>query len=58
MKPVLQYTLAGELVTEFPSAYAAGRSLAKPEGTIAAVCRGRPGNVTAYGFLWRFKSTA
>lgn len=58
-KPVLQYTLAGEFLSWFPSAKAAAKHLGKIEkngkgaaGHIFDVCTGK--RKSAYGYIWRF----
>lgn len=51
-KPVLQYTLDGQLVREWPSAMEAGRNSFN-QGAISACCRGE---LTTYkGYKWVYK---
>ena len=51
-KKVLQFTLDGEFVREWPSTQECGRN-GFGQGLIAACCRGE--YTYAYGFLWRYK---
>ena len=51
-KPVLQYTLDGEFVREWPSAMECGRN-GYNNGHVAACCRGE--QKTHKGFIWRYK---
>lgn len=54
-KPVLQYTLDGEFVREWPSTMEIQRVLGFSNGSIGRVCRGeyRQSN----GYLWRYKNS-
>lgn len=51
-KPVLQYTLDGEFVREWPSARECGRN-GYHQGHIAECCRGE--RKTHEGFIWKYK---
>lgn len=51
-KPVIQYTLSGEFVREWPSTNEAGRN-GFDQRTVSACCRGE--YKTAYGYVWRYK---
>ncbi len=53
-KAVLQYTIEGEFVKEWPSATAASHGLGMNiNGGIGEVCKGK--KKTAGGYLWRYK---
>lgn len=52
-KPVLQFTLKGEFVAEYPSVREAGRSNGFMHCNIRCCCLGKTS--TAYKFIWRFK---
>ena len=49
-KSILQYTLDGEFVREWPSASDVSREV---QSNIVACLKGR--NKTAYGFIWKYK---
>ena len=51
-KIVLQYSLDGEFIREWPSTRECGRN-GYYHGNVAACCRGEYNS--AYGFLWRYK---
>ena len=51
-KPVLQLSLTGELIREWPSAAECGRN-GFNQSSVAACCRGK--RKSAYGFIWRYK---
>ena len=51
-KPVLQYTLDGEFVGEWPSARECGRN-GFNQGSVSACCRGEL--KTHKGFIWKYK---
>ena len=51
-KPVLQFTLDGEFVREWPSIHEVGRN-GFAQGNVSACCRGE--YKTAYGYVWRYK---
>lgn len=53
-KQVLQYTLDGEFVAEYPSASDANRKTGYNFSKIAACCRND--RKTAYGYKWRYKN--
>ena len=53
-KPVLQFTLDGEFVREWPSTMECGRN-GFNQGNIAACCRGLYESM--YGFRWKYKET-
>jgi hypothetical protein len=52
-KPVLQFTMDGKLVAEYPSAREAGRATGFLHGNIKNCCRGKV--ASAYKFKWAFK---
>lgn len=52
-KPVLQYTLDGEFVKEYPSQAEVERQTGFFQASISSCCRGKLKN--AYGYLWKFK---
>ena len=53
-KPVIQLSLDGEFIAEFPSSIEGAESLGKSSGkNINSCCRGK--SKTAYGFIWKFK---
>lgn len=55
-KQVVQYTLEGTFINEFPSATTAAVSLGKPKAaksSIANCCRGL--TKTSFGFIWKYK---
>lgn len=53
-KPVLQYTLTGVYVTEYPSAHEAERINGFTENTVSRCCSGK--RKTAYGYIWKYKN--
>lgn len=52
-KPVLQFSLQGEFVSEFPSTMEAERFINKKGRHISCCCRGA--RKTAYGYIWKYK---
>lgn len=52
-KPVLQYTLDGEFVAEYPSGAEAQRQTGFAKGNISHCCRGDC--TYAYGYVWKYK---
>lgn len=52
-KKVLQYTLDGELINEFPCLSYAARHVGGSAANISACCHRR--QKTSYGFVWRLK---
>lgn len=52
-KPVLQYTIDGEFIKEWPSASEAARQLGYHQSNISACCRGE--KKQAYGYIWKYK---
>lgn len=52
-KPVMQYTLDIEFVTEYPSITEAERQTGISEGNISMCCRGK--RKSAGGYIWRYK---
>lgn len=52
-KPVLQFTLTGEFIREWPSAMEIQRQLGYDNANISACCLGKL--KTAYGFCWEHK---
>ena len=53
-KPVLQYTLDGDFVAEYPSTMEVQRQLGFDANNIGKVCCGKPHYKTAYGFIWKY----
>ena len=54
--PVLQYTVDGEFVAEYPSTSEARRQTGFNAGNISNCCLGR--QKTAYNFVWKYKNVA
>ena len=54
-KAILQLSLDGELLQEWPSAQEIKRQLGYSQGNISTVCLGRHGHHTAYGYIWKYK---
>lgn len=54
--PVLQYSLDGILLREWPSVSEAERSLQISGGHISEVCKHRKGRLTAGGYRWEYKN--
>ena len=52
-KPVIQYTMDGEFVKEWPSAREAARALGYSQSNISNCCIGK--HKQAYGYIWRYK---
>lgn len=52
-RPVLQYSLSGNLIAEFPSTKEVERKLGFVSTHIARCCRG--GRPTSHGFVWKYK---
>lgn len=52
-KPVLQYTLDGEFVAEYPSTMEVKRHFLKNSNHITEVCNNK--RKSAYGYLWKYK---
>lgn len=55
-KPIVQYTLDGEFVAEYPSAMEAERQTGMFNSYINACLRGR--KEKAYNFVWKYKEAA
>lgn len=55
-KPVLQYTLDGEYICEYPSVMEIKRVLKYGQGNISSCCRGE--RKSAYGFIWKYKEVS
>lgn len=55
-KPVLQYTLDGEFIKEYPSIREASRQTKINRGCIAYCCRKHPSHKTAGGSIWKYAS--
>ena len=53
-KPVLQFTLDGIFVKEYPSAHQVERELGFNQGNIVNCCNGK--RKTAHGFKWKYKN--
>lgn len=49
---VLQYTLDGDFVAEYPTVRSASRAVGKSDGNIVNVCRGK--QKTAAGYCWKY----
>lgn len=56
-KPVLQFTLDGTFVREWPSTHEAGRNGFK-QAHVSACCRGNTRLKTYKGFIWKYKEVA
>jgi hypothetical protein len=54
-KPVLQYTLDGQLVAEYPSVNEAERQTGIKHSNIVKCCNGVYGYKTAGGYIWKYK---
>lgn len=52
-KVVLQYSLDGTFIKEYPSTKEVERKFRFDQGNISACCLGK--YKTAYGYIWRFK---
>ena len=52
-KPIIQYTLDGEFVKEWESAWQIERELGYHHNKISSVCRGI--RITAYKSIWKYK---
>lgn len=55
-RPVQQFSLNGDLIAEYDSVVAAGKSFGKKSGFIGACCTGVKSHKTAYGYIWRYKN--
>ena len=58
-KPILQYSLEGEYLNEFPSAIEAILHIGKPRkcsNVLNGVTSGKRGRKTAYGYIWKYKN--
>lgn len=56
-KPVLQYTLDGTLINEFPSQGQAYRETGVFQSNISMACLGKSHNNIAHGYIWKFKES-
>ena len=54
-KSVIQYTLDGQFVDEYPSTAEVTRQLGINQSNVSACCRGAKNHSTAGGFIWRYK---
>ena len=54
-KPVIQLTLDGKFVKEWPSVWSVNYELGIDPGTIIKVCKGKSKHKTAGGYLWKYK---
>lgn len=54
-KPVLQLSLTGELIREWPSTHEIERKLGYKRGPISDCCRGNTKQKTSHGFIWKYK---
>lgn len=52
-KPILQYSLEGELIKEFPSQTEVQRQLGFKQSHVSSCCIGKL--KSAYGYFWKFK---
>lgn len=52
-KPILQFDMLGNLITEYPTLMAAERATGFHNGNISHCCRGNCSY--AYGYVWKFK---
>lgn len=57
-KPVLQYTIEGEFVAEYPSAREAERKTGINNANIIDCCNGKRYHKTAGGSIWKYKEAA
>lgn len=57
-KPVLQFTLDGKFIAEYPSAREAERQTGIYVGNISACCKNKYGHKSAGGSVWKFKEAA
>ena len=56
-KPVIQMTMDGEFIKEWPSIYAAVVALHLDSKSIGGCCKGRYGTKSCGGFKWKFRDT-
>lgn len=56
MKPVLQYTLDGQFVAEYPSAKEAERQTGIYNSNISGCCKNKYGCKSAGGYIWKYKT--
>ena len=56
LKPILQYTLDGELIAEYPSLKDACNITGFNNGSISSACTGK--RKSAHGFIWKHKSAS
>ena len=54
-RPVIQMTMEGEFIREWPSIHAAHLALNIDSKSITGCCRGYYGNKSAGGYRWKFK---
>ena len=54
-KPIIQMTMDGEFIREWPSIHAAHLALNIDSKSITGCCRGYYGNKSAGGYRWKFK---
>lgn len=54
-KPIIQMTMEGEFIREWPSIHAAHLALGLDSKSITGCCRGYYGNKSAGGYRWKFK---
>ena len=54
-KPIIQMTMDGEYIREWPSIYAAHLALGLDSKSISGACRQRYGMKTCGGYCWKFK---
>ena len=54
-KPIIQMTMDGEYIREWPSIYAAHLALGLDSKSISGACRQRYGMKTCGGYRWKFK---
>lgn len=57
-RPVLQMTLKGDIIAEYPSVRAAAKAFTDNgagASLISKICLGRPGRYTYKGYKWKYK---
>lgn len=54
-KPIVQYSLDGEIIKEYPSTMQVSRELGICSNSIQQCANGKYNHITAYGYIWRYK---
>ena len=54
-KPILQYSLTGEFIKEYPSIHEANRQTGIDRKSIMSVCKQIKNHKTAGGYVWKYK---